>query len=88
MNFVISKLGGGFFKQNGRGIAGTKVQACTDVYSLGRKKVIPISHIDDFLICHLPNRYAFMWEQGCTTFGHKREEEFMSELRHFYKNDK
>lgn len=59
LNEIIAKWGEKFMEDQGFGIGGIKVQACTDVYGphSGFKKVIPVSHLDQFLVHHLPNKY-------------------------------
>jgi len=63
---VISHMGTDFLVDKNRGIRqpgkpgydSNKVRCCTDVYThAGMQKVIPISHFDDFLLHHLPNKY-------------------------------
>lgn len=49
----LSKPGCPVFRRNTK-----KVHCCTTPYTLyGMEKVIPITHFDDFLIHHLPNKY-------------------------------
>lgn len=66
LNKVLETMGDGFLIDEKRGIKmpglpgydSPKVRCCTDVYTHGgMKKVIPISHFNDFLIHHLPNKY-------------------------------
>lgn len=57
---LIQKWGSKFLTNQNFGIADPLVQACTDVYGpqSGYAKVIPISHLEQFRIHHLSNRYG------------------------------
>lgn len=66
LKYLIDKWGDKFLVDEKRGLYmdglpgydSPKVRCCADVYSLsGLKKVIPISHYNNFLLYHLPNKY-------------------------------
>jgi len=66
LKIVLDKWGKKFLVDEKRGLYmfglpgydSPKVRCCADVYSQsGLKKVIPISHFNNFLIYHLPNKY-------------------------------